>query len=380
MPSPVTPNDFRNLVPEAGAKICRVLLNLGKAIQLMYRLVAWMLKPNGEVSDEFKASVGIPSGSGLVTTPIGTPTGVQASDGDFNDKVRITWTPVGNATSYEVFRALSNDFTLATSIGAPTEATYDDPSAVVNTNYFYWVRARGPDNAVGGISLSDPGHSNAGGTGAAGTVKINSYASSGTFVVPEGVFAIWIELWGAGGGGGSGRAVFGIGVSGTNPVYGGGGGGSGEFVDIGGVTVAPGDILEFSVGSIGGAHGTEETRNGSVGADTAVFRKGSTTPIAKAKGGNGGMLGLQSQPSSGGSGGSGGEVNEGTLLRRVAGVSGDPGGSATPPNVGAGGAGGAAPTIDPAAKRPKDNHGGAGAPSNSSGGQDGASGYISFFK
>ena len=45
--------------------------------------------------------------------PPAPPTNVAASDGSFTDRVRVTWTPVGNATHYEVWRGVVDDTTNA---------------------------------------------------------------------------------------------------------------------------------------------------------------------------------------------------------------------------------------------------------------------------
>ena len=73
---------------------------------------------------------------------IKTPTGVQASDGTFQDKVHVTWTESTDSTRYLVYRAesLGGD---KTKIGSGYDPIYDDddPGLVVGNNYFYWVRA-----------------------------------------------------------------------------------------------------------------------------------------------------------------------------------------------------------------------------------------------
>ncbi|HEX5223273.1 MAG TPA: PQQ-binding-like beta-propeller repeat protein [Verrucomicrobiae bacterium] len=75
-------------------------------------------------------------------------TNVAASDGSFNDRVRVSWTSAAGAGSYEVWRHTLNDSNGAILI-APSVATqtmFDDQAAVPGTNYFYWVRAA---NGVG---------------------------------------------------------------------------------------------------------------------------------------------------------------------------------------------------------------------------------------
>jgi thermolysin len=83
------------------------------------------------------------------------PTDVHASDGTFTDKVRITWSPVSGAVSYEVWRSLSSDVGSALKISAsnPTSPTFDDPSTLIGVTYYYWVKAVAP---VGTSGFSQP--------------------------------------------------------------------------------------------------------------------------------------------------------------------------------------------------------------------------------
>ncbi len=67
---------------------------------------------------------------------------VNASDGYYSDKVRVTWDAVDTATSYEVWRGTTNESTSATKIGETNLLTYDDASGVQATTYWYWVKAK----------------------------------------------------------------------------------------------------------------------------------------------------------------------------------------------------------------------------------------------
>lgn len=91
--------------------------------------------------------------SGGVLTP---PTGVSASDGEFSDRVRVTWDTVAGASAYRVFRALTNDTAAASLIATEGEAVHEDYSAQPGTTYYYWVRAA--DGArVSAFSAGDSG-------------------------------------------------------------------------------------------------------------------------------------------------------------------------------------------------------------------------------
>ena len=71
------------------------------------------------------------------------PTGVAASDGTYADKVRVTWNSVAGATSYLVYRSLTNSSASASQVGSSTAAAYDDTAATnwPETALYYWVKA-----------------------------------------------------------------------------------------------------------------------------------------------------------------------------------------------------------------------------------------------
>ncbi len=81
------------------------------------------------------------------------PTGVEASDGAYSDKVGVSWDHVRNATMYEVLRGDTNDPAAAQSVGATASIIFYDASAAINQHYFYWVRAK---NGGGASGLSQP--------------------------------------------------------------------------------------------------------------------------------------------------------------------------------------------------------------------------------
>lgn len=112
---------------------------------------------------------------------------------------------------------------------------------------------------------------------------------AGNFTVPAGVYALWVQVWGAGGGGGG---------SGTGGGTAGGGGGGGTAWKR--VVVTPGQVLPYFIGE-GGAGG------GAGGAGTAGTASTFNGTVTAAPG-----LGAQVNPSgNGGSGGTatGGDVN-----------------------------------------------------------------------
>ena len=66
------------------------------------------------------------------------PKNVLASDGIYADKVQVAWSSATNATGYQVWRDTANVSTSASQIGTTTTNSYDDTTAVAETNYYYW--------------------------------------------------------------------------------------------------------------------------------------------------------------------------------------------------------------------------------------------------
>jgi len=79
------------------------------------------------------------------------PTGVQASNCTYSDRVRVSWNSVEGATSYEVWRGRSGE--IPDRIATTSETTYDDTSVLVNVVHYYGVKAC---NTVGCSDLSSP--------------------------------------------------------------------------------------------------------------------------------------------------------------------------------------------------------------------------------
>ncbi len=98
-------------------------------------------------------------GADLMQIDVNTPTGVQASDGTYTDKVRVTWNAAGNAMGYQVWRSVSNTIADASNMATTATTSYDDLAAATlpQTMLYYWVRAV---NATGtsDFSASDCGY------------------------------------------------------------------------------------------------------------------------------------------------------------------------------------------------------------------------------
>jgi fibronectin type 3 domain-containing protein len=123
-----------------------------------------------------KGHCGTP-GTEPITGTLQAPENVSATDGDFTDKIRITWDRSPGAASYEIYRA--EDFGAPkTRLGATSGTTFDDSTADCCIDYYYWVKAgKGGDesdfffsdigyrdcpiSAPGNVSASDGKYENA---------------------------------------------------------------------------------------------------------------------------------------------------------------------------------------------------------------------------
>ena len=85
--------------------------------------------------------------------PVLPPTDVSATDGDYDDRVVVSWTAAEGATGYDIFR--DDDGTPFTSVGEVT--SWEDTSATYGVEYTYWVRTlHGAQRSQ--LSASDTGY------------------------------------------------------------------------------------------------------------------------------------------------------------------------------------------------------------------------------
>ncbi|MEK7711197.1 MAG: hypothetical protein AAB341_04795 [Planctomycetota bacterium] len=111
------------------------------------------------------------------------------------------------------------------------------------------------------------------------------------FIVPEGLFALGVDLGSAGGGGGGSSST--AAATSCDSIVGGGGsgaGGGGGFIRAV-MDVVPGETLDITVGA-GGAPGAIST-NGGDGGHSAVVRNSNGLAVVQAFGGQGGARGPQ---------------------------------------------------------------------------------------
>lgn len=92
----------------------------------------------------------------------GPVAGVSATDGDFPDKVTVSWVDSG-ASTYRVFRHPFQNPSAASEIGSvgSGNSTFDDVTATPDLPYFYWVRAEDVDG-VGDFGTPDSGFASSG--------------------------------------------------------------------------------------------------------------------------------------------------------------------------------------------------------------------------
>jgi len=102
----------------------------------------WVLGRNGSDIGPASASV-----SGFTEMP--APGNVTATDETHH--VQITWSAIATATSYQIFRSVTDDFGTATRIAAGITTTFfSDTTAESGITYYYWVR--GKNGAIVGIA------------------------------------------------------------------------------------------------------------------------------------------------------------------------------------------------------------------------------------
>ena len=69
------------------------------------------------------------------------PTGVNATDGSFPDKVQISWNASNGATYFQVYRNTSNTSIASILLGSPSASPFDDTGATAGTTYYYFVKS-----------------------------------------------------------------------------------------------------------------------------------------------------------------------------------------------------------------------------------------------
>ncbi len=270
------------------------------------------------------------------TTEAATPSAVKAAYDLANSKAagshthpwgQITSIPDGTLTQKGIVKlnnATNSNSTTEAATPSAVKAAYDLANSKAAGNHTHpWGQITGvPDGTLsqkGIVKLNNATDSNSTTEAATPSAvkaaydkaceaysRINNssfrfYTSNGTFTVPAGVTEILLEMSGGGGGGGGG-AVAGSSTM-LNPKFGlgGGAGKPGELI-IASLTVKPGDMYSFTVGSggAGGAGGTQVIPERGPGwiPEDAMGQAGIP----------GGASHFSSQSASGGAGGGGGKI------------------------------------------------------------------------
>ena len=89
--------------------------------------------------------------------PPAAPRGVQATDGDYFDRVAVSWLASDSCSEYQVYRNIDPDPNAAELIGDwQSEVEFDDATATPGQVYWYWIIAR---NSLGesGFSAAESG-------------------------------------------------------------------------------------------------------------------------------------------------------------------------------------------------------------------------------
>jgi len=128
----------------------------------------------------------------LINGPPAAPANVLASDGAFANKVQVTWSPVVDATHYEVHRSTSASGA-KTLLGSPATALFDDTTAAAGVTYYYWVKACN-SSGCSGFSTSNSGYR--ANQPPAGFTK--SSPASGALMLPAGLALSWNSSNGVG--------------------------------------------------------------------------------------------------------------------------------------------------------------------------------------
>ena len=115
-----------------------------------------------------------------------TPAGVSASDGEFVDKIRVSWDPAESATGYTVYRLEQfGAIGMYTALGDTPDTQYDDATAEFGKTHFYKIKAT---NFFGesGFSEADEGYLS---TSVIPDIPTGLTASDGTY--PDKVHVSW---------------------------------------------------------------------------------------------------------------------------------------------------------------------------------------------
>jgi hypothetical protein len=86
--------------------------------------------------------------------PPDAPTGIEASDGTYTNKVAISWNSSDGATGYDVYRnTADNSSTASIILSTHLSTSGDDETVESGQTYYYWVKAK---KTIDGNTLESP--------------------------------------------------------------------------------------------------------------------------------------------------------------------------------------------------------------------------------
>jgi len=151
---------------------------------------------NGSNSAEYNA---VNAAWYAVGVGINPPTNINATDGTYSDKIRISWASK-SGEYYQVYRNTSDNSSTATSISNWMQAgiNFDDTSAAPGTIYYYWAKAA--NNSAGTyasiFSVSDKGSKLQSTCAAASNLSTTNITTSGArinFTLPGSLNSVALE-------------------------------------------------------------------------------------------------------------------------------------------------------------------------------------------
>ena len=327
--SPVRPSDTAAIVVTPGSPGCTVLSNVITGLGLFNQLVTWMVNEDGTLTTDFLDAVGATGGG---TTGLSAPLNVTATS-NLTTKITVQWSSVGGASSYNVYRATTNDASSMTvPLATVTSGTsYDDVPPSKDTTYWYAVRAYSGtqisslSDTASGIQLTEESPDEL-------IVNFTYTPTLQSYTIPAGYTAM--EVYVAGGGGRDGgnkvctNILGGACVRAYGPTYySGGGGGSGAVYHVDAITVAEGDVFKIRVGK----------KTSTSTADSTIWKTDESSGFYVV--GRGGEDGTSGNTTRAGTGGSGGTPAGSTTM------GGTPNVDSVAGNAGSGTTGGASVTV-----------------------------------
>ncbi len=132
-------NVIYNLIDVSSASKTTTALTTGKT----YRWSVKACNSNGCSDGSSYYSFSVESAS---TGDVSIVSGLEASDGVYVDKIRVTWEKDLSANSYKVFRCMNTSVNSCSELADVTTTTYDDLTALAESIYYYRIKSIGANN------------------------------------------------------------------------------------------------------------------------------------------------------------------------------------------------------------------------------------------